>query len=776
VQTGDGLAIDPAARLSIPRGASRRLTDGLVVGVFAASGAAGLIYQVVWSSQLVVVFGNTTEAIATIVTAFMAGLGFGGLAGGVIAPRLRSPLRAYGFTELAVAAAALLVPFGFQAIDAAYRSAYDGTPAGALTLIRLGLALATVTPVTFLMGLTLPLLTRHLVTSLRDAGAHMGGLYAANTVGAMAGSLISGFVLIELYGLSATAHVAIGLNALAGAAALTLAAAAPDLEAPADGPGAIDSGPVLSDRLRVAVYAASFVSGFVALGLEVLWTRMLAEGTGSQIYQFVGILAAFLFGIAAGGAIYRGVSRKGRGSVPALALLFVAVAACTIVTVPLGTLLPGHNVIRALMLLPATTCMGYAFPLSARLVSRNAAHSARGMGFLYAWNTVGSILGTLAAAFILTSTLGTNNSILLLAAADAAVGLALLALSGLPLPAAALRYGFAGAALVAPPVLVATGSPLALTSTQRMLDQTGLPHYHTEDRLSTVDAVGGDVGDRLLYTSGTTMTSIAVETKLMAYIPKIMRPAAQDFLDICFGMGTTYRSTLLLGMHTDAVDLSPSVPAQMPVFYDDSLQFLHHPNGRIITADGRNYTRMTSRKYDLIAVDPPPPIQTAGAAVLYSREFYADAHRALKPGGLMQQWLYFGVDLEQLKEHIRTFRSVFPHVTILIHLDDAAIYMLGSDQPITWDAATVSRFLDTPQAKEDIAGAPDSDALPDESWPDILNGMRWIQDEEVDRFVGDGPLITDDHPLTEYYLLHDLTHRGEEQLTGAMLREMTGQQ
>src|SRR5207247_2275479 len=109
---------------------------------------------------------------------------------------------------------------------------------------------------------------------------------------------------------------------------------------------------------------------------EVLWTRMLAEGTGSQIYQFVGILAVFLFGIAAGGALYRAASKRGGGSIQMLALLFLGVAASTIVTVPLGTMLPGHNIVRALILLPATTCMGYAFPLAARLVSRHAGDSA----------------------------------------------------------------------------------------------------------------------------------------------------------------------------------------------------------------------------------------------------------------------------------------------------------------------------------------------------------------------------------------------------------------
>lgn len=774
VRTGDQLSAGAGAGLLISDEAVNRIEHRLVIGVFIASGAAGLIYQVVWSSQLVVVFGNTTEAVGTIITAFMAGLGFGGLAGGLIAPRLARPLRVYGITELGVALAALLVPLGFRLIDGAYHSAYDTASASTLTLLRLGLALATVTPVTFLMGLTLPLLTRHLVTSMRYAGANMAGLYSANTLGAMAGSVVSGFILIELFGLSATAHVAVSLNVLAGAIALLLAIRQPPAASNAELSDAEGQAPVLSQPLRLAVYGASFVSGFVALGLEVLWTRMLAEGTGSQIYQFVGILTAFLFGIAAGGGIYRAVSRRANDSIGTLAALFLGVAVATFLTVPLGAAWPVGNAIRAVMLIPATTCMGYAFPLSARLVSRGVAHSARGIGVLYAWNTLGSILGTLTATFVLTSTLGTNDSILILAAADAATAVALSLMAVRSLKTAWLVLPVTGAAVtVALPALVAAGSPLAFTATQRDLEASGLPHFHTEDRLSTVDAVGGAIDDRLLYTSGTTMTSIVVETKLMAYLPKVIRPAAKDFLDICFGMGTTYRSSLLLGLNTDAVDLSPSVPQMMPVFYSDAGKFLNNPRGRVITSDGRNYVRLTSRKYDVIAVDPPPPIQTAGAAVLYSREFYADAHRALRPGGMMLQWLYFGIDLDQLREHIRTFRSQFPHVLILIHLDDAAIYMFGSDAPIGWDDATVTRILESPEAKADIGATSDAGALPNKPWTEILAGMRWLQDGEVDRFVGDGPLITDDHPTTEYYLLHDLAYRGESEPTGEMLRGLT---
>lgn len=751
-----------------------RRSNRFVVAVFVASGAAGLVYQVVWSSQLVVIFGNTTEAIGTIVTAFLAGLGLGGMVGGLVAPRLRHPLRIYGAVEVAVGAAALLVPIGFEGIAGIYSSAYDTTSASQLTLIRLLLTLAAVTPVTFLMGLTLPLLTRHLVTSMRTAGAQMGLLYSANTFGAMAGALGAGFVLIELLGLSATTHVAVALNLLAGITALLLSSGRRTVASVhVLGPSVSGEETILTPRWRRSLFAASFVSGFVALSLEVLWTRMLAEGTGSQIYNFVIILAVYLLGIAAGGGIYRRLSNTWRDTPAALAAAFLGVAVCTVLTVPLATVwLPTVNIARALILLPATVFMGYAFPLSARLLTRDAADGSHSIGVLYAWNTFGCILGSLAAAFILAGSLGTNASILVLGSAEAGVAGALIIAGGQELGARRLSLSLMTAAAVVVPVgLVITASPVLLTATEHRLAAGSLPFFHTEDRLSTVDALGGPPYKRRLFASGTAMTTLSVDTKLMAYVPKIMRPNASTLLDICFGMGTTFRSALQLGLRTDAVDLSPSVPQQMPVFYADAQQYLHSPLARVITTDGRNYVRLTSRRYDLITVDPPPPIQAAGAAVLYSQQFYADAHHALRPGGLMLQWLYFGVDLDQFREHMRTFRSVFANVLVLFTPRSGGVYLLGSDGPIAWTDATVSQILGTPKAVADIANAPDAAYLPAGSWADRIEQMVWLKDAQVDRFVGSGSIITDDHPLTEYYLLHQLFDAGPA-VTEARLRRL----
>lgn len=757
-----------------------RGADRLVVAVFVASGAAGLIYQIVWSRELVLVFGNTTQAVGTIVSAFMAGLGAGGLAGGLLSSRIRRPLLVYGMVELATGMAALAVPLGFHGIAGVYASAYDSASPVQLTLVRLALTMAVVTPVTFLMGLTLPLLTHHLVDSMRTAGRRMGMLYGANTVGAMAGVLVSGLVLVELIGLSATAAVGVALNLICGTLAVILGLGRP-IHRQAVSAGLPEHKWDRAARLpglRALLYATTFVSGFVALALEVLWVRMLAEGTGGLIYNFVVILAVYLLGVALGGAAYRACSRPRWDTPLALAIALLGVAVSAVLTVPLGTLWLGPTHLeRTIVMLPATICMGYAFPLSARLLTRDPAGGGRSIGTLYAWNTVGSILGSLGATFVLVSTLGTNASILVMAAANAAVGLVLITIVGrslrLPRAPAAVVAAVQIALVTVSAVLVAGGSPVLKTATEHMLDKRKLPYNHVEDDLSTVDALGGPVAGRRLYVSGTTMTAISVDTKLMAYIPKVIRPNAESFLDICFGMGTTYRSAINLGMHTTAVDLSPSVPKQMSTFYPDANRYLHSPLGRIVTGDGRNYVALTSHRYDIISVDPPPPIEAAGAVVLYTREFYADAQRALKPGGLMLEWLYFGVTLTELREHVQTFASVFPYVTVMISPMRGGVYLLGSDRPIGWNSATVSRVLGSRQATADLSGAPDYGGVAGRSWPQLLNQARWLQGGAVNRFAGSAPLITDDRPRTEYYLLRRTF--GEEdrrQVTAGMLRQL----
>jgi spermidine synthase len=822
---------------------------GLILALFVGSGAAGLVYQVVWSRELVLVFGNTTQAVSTIVTAFMAGLGFGSLAGGRWASRGLRPLRLYGALELAVAVFAVLLPFAFDDLAEVYRGAYPGLVDNtlALTAVRFALALAAVAPATFLMGATLPLLVRHLVRTLDETGARLSELYAANTAGAVAGTVIAGFVLIEFLGLRLTSYVAVALNLLAGSGALVLSRlASPTAVSSGFGAEAVgsqsadddfhvihDDDPRLDpDSVRLAprwvILLVTFVSGFVSLALEVLWTRMLSEGTGSSIYVFTTILAIFLAGIAIGSAVYRRWSRPPRERAATLGVCLAVVGALAQATVVLGSGVVGavpFAVRTVVVLLPATILMGYAFPLAGRLVTRSARAAGGSVGLLYAANTAGSILGAFSAAFILAGTLGTNGSVLLLGALNLLVGATLLAADPAwrapaalatgaqapgtstadagPAPAAATpplgaagpgagaadpggggagrrrgpaRARVAGGAFAALAVLGLVASsldlPVTRTATENRLRTLGLPVTHAEDELATVDTVGGPAKNRRLLIGGVGVTSLTVDTKLMGYLSKALRPQARDFLVIAFGMGSTYRSALELGMRTDAVELSPTVPSRMPVFFPDASSYLHHANGRVITSDGRNYVRLARDRYDLVAVDPAPPIESAGSVVLYTREFLIEGKARLRPGGVFLLWMPYALPMDDLKAHVRTFHNVFPHVSLMLSPGGHGMFMLGSDALLQFTDQAILQVLGNPAAVRDLADSPDYPPTDGLGWVRAVRHAEWLADGRVTAFTGPGPEITDDRPRSEYFLwrrafMHDKAYVNEATLRAA---------
>jgi spermidine synthase len=747
-----------------------RALQQLVLGLFIASGAAGLIYQVVWSRELVLLFGNTSQAISTIVTAFLAGLGGGALAGAAVASRSRNPLRLYGFIELGVAVLAVGLPTLFPVLGTAYGSAYTTLSPEQLGLIRFTLAFLAVTPATFLMGMTLPTLTSFFVRSMDTAGRSLGELYAANTLGAVAGTVIAGYFLIELLGLSTTAFLAVGLNLLAGGVAFVASRRLPpmtDAEAHPAAQSETESVP-----MRRLVYVATFVSGFAALAFEILWTRMLAEGSGSSIYLFSAILAMYLFGIAAGSVWFGSRSRPERDTLRAfgVCLGIIGVAAGATVVLLSGPLGYDYYTYRPLILIPATMAMGYAFPLAVRLVTRSAADAARSVGRLYASNTAGSILGSFAAAFVLASTVGTNTSILILAAIELAFGAALVLVSRPLRPnARTLASAFAVLAIVGIAAPIA-GLPISRTATENRLANNHTLVAHREDNIATVDSEGGPPIQRRLYVTGVAMTFLSVSTKLMAYLPLALRPDSTTMMNVCFGMGTTYRSSLILGLRTDAVELSPSVPAQMGAFFSDADTYLHHPRSRIIIADGRNFVRLSTARYDLITVDPPPPIESAGTVVLLSSEFFAEGRQRLNPGGIFMLWMPYTVTLDDFKTHVRTFRSVFPHVNVVLSPVKNGAYLLGSDKPMAFDQGTLERLLGTEQAKTDLATAPDDLNYDGATWAREVMADDFLRDAQVDEFVGPGPVITDDHPISEYWLLRVYTVKDHGLVTDERIR------
>jgi spermidine synthase len=742
--------------------AGRRQPDALVPVLFLASGAAGLIYQVVWTQDLVLVFGDTTQAVVTTVTAFLAGLGIGALIGSAVGARLRRALAVYGFLEIAVGCLALLMPLAFDIVATLFRSTYLTLPSLDVALIRFALAFVALTPVTLLMGMSLPVLTKHLVRTDPDVGERIARLYGLNTLGAVLGSVISGYALIELLGLLGTTYVAVALNLCAGGGAVLISRTRPrtagNLAAgEQSAPAPKELRPPLRPRQQLLL-GVTLVSGFVSLALEVLWTRVMLQGTGSSIYVFVTVVAVFLIGIASGSLVYEWQNDQ-TPRFATLGMLYAIAGALAMLPLVISNLKgPADLPIAALAIFPVTAILGYAFPMTVRLFVDTADQASRGVGLVYAVNTAGCVAGTVTAGFVLIPTIGTNAAIITVCLLQAAIGTALavkFAARGAKQPYVALAMAAVLLGMLAVPAA-------RLTYIQRTIAAGHEKTAHFEDSVASVDVVGGKPGARRLLVNGVGITKLTIDTKLLAYIPKAARPTASTMLNICFGMGSTFRSSIILGMHTTTVELDPTVPTVMNWFYPDAERQLHSKLAKVIISDGRNYVRLSNKRYDLITVDAPPPIWSAGAVVLMTQEFYQEARQRLAPGGVLTSFLSYG----DTKLLLRTFRSAFRYVTVIRGPRPYGMYLMGSQSPINITTANILKIFGTKQARADLAGAPDWPPTPTADWPSIIRARTWLVNNQVNRYAGAGALLTDDHPLTEYFFLSGLSSVGSKSEPG----------
>ncbi len=766
-----------------------------ILAIFVLSGAAGLIDEIVWSRQLVLVFGNTTQAVSAILTGFFGGMAIGSAVGGRVADRIDQPLRLYGFLEVVLAGIVVATPLTFRLINEVYRGIYpslEDSPQ-ALALVRMVLAVLALAPATVLMGATLPTLTRYLTRS-GHLSAAFGKLYAANTVGAIVGTLVAGIVLIEVLGLTGALAVGAACSGIAGLAALWMARGERVVTEPVSGAApAADPSPAPSavsadrpDRTRLALGIA-FVSGLTSLGYQVLWTRMLASGTGNTTYVFTVILAMFLIGLAIGALLFTLIRSRIGDPTRLLATAQIFVGALVLFGLVMVIARPDHllnpskplEVIGALVgtaapvVLLTTIVLGLTFPATSTLLPQDGSHTGRSAGTFLAINTLGAISGSFLVPFLLIPLLGSPQAAALLALVNVGTG-AVVALSS------TTRHGLArwttpiAAGLVALAIIAAIVAPAVLVSPNeaRLRLQNGKIFGATEDEIATVEA-GQVHSTPELWVAGTSMTLLTVDAKMMPVLPLIARPDSKRALVVAFGMGTAFRSALIAGLKTDVVELVPSVPKMFQFYYPDAASVLANPNGRVIIADGRNHLELTGDQFDIIVTDPPPPIESSGASVISSEEYYDAGHAHLNPGGIMMEWVPYGQTIEEFKTHIRAFSATFPNVTLMFGPGGYGTYMLGSDLPIAFDHDAIRTVLERPGILADVSSAYDSPTKTVEGWTSVIDQLTWISGPAVTAFAGEGPMVTDDRPLSEYFLLRRLRGTDSPVAVPTTLRAVT---
>jgi spermidine synthase len=740
--------------------------------LFFGSGVSALIYQVLWTRVLGWVFGVTIYAASAVWASFMAGLAIGSVVAGRVGDRSGRPLRWFGAAELLIGATALATPPALAWMQRAYVAMYPSLPhsIAALTAVRLVMAFALLVVPTALMGATLPLVIRSSELREGQLGEHIGVLYGSNTAGAIAGTLAAGLLLIPTYGIHTTFLAAAALNAVVGAAAIALSTSgrAMPVRSPMDRPlrsaslQPSDLDPTLQPsgpRLR-AVLVVFGISGFVSLALEVVWFRVLTLFLRPTVYGFAIMLATILAGIAIGSYLVAPLLDRPRRWIAVVGVFELAIAIATALSFwPLAQLpalndrltptlqhvMPAYLVFplsgSLLAIFPTALLMGAAFPIGLRLwtgARDDSAEVASRVGAFYSLNVAGAILGSLAGGFLLLPLVGSRAALVLLAGVTFASGAVLLGISQWPRSTKAWTIAAAAAVLIA--VVALSPDPFVQFIEQRFRGDQIV--WREEGVEATVVVHRSPSGDLSMTVNGNHQASTddvtAYVHRRIGHLPMALHPDPRTALVIGLGGGATAGAVSVHGPSVDVVELAGSVVRGAKLFERVNYGVLTRPNVRIRVDDGRNYLMLTPKRYDVVTADVIHPIY-AGSGNLYSAEYFQLIRRVLNPGGMVMQWVA-GTDAEY-KIIARTFLSVFPETTVWA---DGSL-LVGMVEPLRLRREDFERKLKSAGSAQGLHD------LNVESWDRLLAAFV-AGPPELRAFVGDGPILTDDKPLVEYFL------------------------
>ena len=747
-----------SSRPSEPSG-STTPTLSIALTLFAFSGATGLIDQLCFSKYLSYIVGSTAYAVSAVLAAFMAGLAIGAHWGGKASLRVTRPLRAYGVLELVVAGAVALTPFAFQLLTPVYANLARGMPNSLLLLsaLRWCTALGLVVIPTMAMGATLPLLSRSFDTGETDVEARalrerrLGALYAINTLGGALGALIAAYVILPALGVDGTVFASAAVSALIGLLALAFGARVVVGAHSVDPSDAHAHDPPRSERRPL--FFLAFASGCLVFAAEVVFPHLLALIIGNSAYAFGLILAAFLCCLFLGAS--RASSAQRRWGDAALPLGLTLSAVGLAVSLPLWDKLPyffdntgevltsfaareaTRGVAAFLMLLVPTTLKGLTFPLLLQRAARYS-HVGRWVGQLTAVNTLGAVLGALLTGYVILPWLGSQRTLLAIALCFAVTGLLAIARKEerLAITPFARRAIAAGAGLTLLAALIAPRWDLSILTSGSNVYFDG---FHAPDKILMMreDVHGGvttvteTARVRTLYTNGKFQGNTGWEMhaqRFFAHYPSLFVKDYRDLLVVGLGTGTTLGTLAGYPWKTiDVAEISPSILfAAQHYFTASNLGALGDPRVTIHHADGRNFVLVQDRKYDLISMELSS-IWFAGAASLYSREFYQLIQARLKPGAVFQQWVQMHhVRPRDFATILNTLRAEFAHV-ILFYGGGQGI-LVASDAPLVASEARVHALEQTPSVR---ATVPQARPLL-ELFNDVL-----VTDDGLDRFLAD---------------------------------------
>lgn len=755
-------------------------------GFFFISGFCSILYELVWLRLAMAQFGVTTALVSIVLSMFMAGLGLGSWGSGYLIRKhggqINFPaLRLYALTELAIGLSAILVPRELL---------WGRNLLGSLPLTSsfayyvacgIWIALALV-PWCACMGATIPVAMLAIRDNFRqESQRSFSFLYLANVLGAVVGAIVPLF-LIELFGFHGTLKVGAALNVLLAVSAfsLTLRHATASAKVSAGrrpAPVVTTRQPLASRRPLVLLLA----TGLTSMAIEVVWIRQFTPYLGTVVYAFALILSVYLASTFVGSRVYRRWSRthQWEGSLIWVLLgfsillpLITADPQVHVGSLPVGEwfakLVHGlsqhgssqqgsyqtatpyvhkglYSFVRLLLgIAPFSAILGFVTPM---LVDRWSGGDPDYAGRAYAVNVVGCILGPLLSGFVLLPLMNERWVLFLFSVPWLAIGIVPRWSSG-PHPAER-RIGWQNKLVYACALLA-----LILAFTSKGYEDLFANRVVLRDNTATIIATGAGM-QKHLFVNGVGITSLTPITKIMAHLSLAsLDHPPHSALVVCFGMGTTYRSLLSWGIQTTAVELVPSVPRVFWYYHADGPELLRSPLSHVVIDDGRRYLERTPEQYDVINIDPPPPVQAAGSSLLYSKEFYSTAKRRLRSGGILQQWMpvtYNKRDDIMVRASVaRALAESFAYVRVFHSTESPGLLFLATSYPMRIQTAEeLVQRMPSAAIRDLIEWGPESTA--ERELSDILDNELPIA--QVISAAPQAAALQDDRPVNEYYAL-----------------------
>ena len=781
----------------------------IILTLFLCSGMTGLLYEVIWSRMIVKVIGAAPFAISIVLTVFMGGLGLGSYLAGRYIDRIQKSsqlLQLYGLLEIGIGLYAFILPGIISASQPLFSSIYNQASGHLLlfnTFILLGAFVLFIIPVT-LMGATLPILIRFYVANLGHLGARVGRLYAINTIGAALGSVLSGFLLIKLWGVGGTLRFAVVMNFMIGGISFFVANLIAKRSALSENDTTekdqvvsapeINSGVHYSHSYQVAALIIFAVSGFAAMAYEVIWARLLGLIIGPTTYSFTIVLTTFIVGLALGAMLFGWLADRSKHPFRLLIITQMSAAILAlIVSQFLGNsqlffakliysfkddfmmLSVAKAVLLFLVLLGPTIVLGATFPLVGKIYTSSIKQLGKSIGFAYAINTIGALLGSFSAGFILIPLLGKENSLSLVIGIQL---ISVLIVVGLLNPEKdksrnRLLVGMGVLGLLLALLFpnwdrqqLATGKYYRFSNIADLFDRTSwwdilvkqprefLPNTSGTEVVFYGDGVGGfttvekDIDpfgktQYILYNSGkadaSTESDMATQT-LAAHLPLLFHPQPKSMMILGLASGVTAGEALYYDLdRLDILEISEQVVEASRFFSESNSDVLSNPKTNMIIQDGRAHLELSDQSYDVITSEPSNPWM-AGLATLFTEEFFKLVKNRLNWDGVFVQWLpSYQMDWTTFSMVGRTFAKVFPNSLLMKSTIGGNDYLLVGFKGL--------EQLSLKNANKNLPLLQKSPNLIMED-PRLL--YRLIVSDNLPALFGSGPGHSDNYPTLEF--------------------------